>query len=102
MGTPIHFSRATQAVLVVCLVAVLFSTQPVSIQAAPAAQSAAWFNPAWTERMSVLITNPGPAVSDYQLHIPLDSRFHFNQAKPDGSDLRVTDVHWHNPASILD
>ncbi len=90
MGTPIHFSRVTQVVIVACLATLLFSTQPVSIQAAPAAQSAAWFDPDWTERMSVLITNPGPAVTDYQLHIPLDSQFRFSLAKSDGSDLRVT------------
>jgi hypothetical protein len=86
-----HFIRA---VVLLCVTALIISAQPpvtaAAPVAAPVAQSGNWYDPAWTQRMSVLVTNPGPDVTDYQLHVPLDSRFYFNLAKPDGSDLRVT------------
>ncbi len=45
----------------------------------------------WTYACPLTITNPGPALADYQVEVVLDgANFDFEQARPDGADLRVT------------
>jgi uncharacterized repeat protein (TIGR01451 family) len=47
--------------------------------------------PGWTYKIPVTITNPGTAVTDYQVRIDLSTaNFNFAQAKTDGSDIRFT------------
>ena len=50
-----------------------------------------WLDPAWGYRAPVSVSNTGgTALANYQVHVALDSSFHFGHAKSDGSDLRVT------------
>lgn len=51
-----------------------------------------WFGDMWPYRRLVTISNPGAVVlTDYQVKINLNNaNFDFLNAKPDGSDIRVT------------
>jgi len=57
--------------------------------AAPLLAEPGWLLP-WAERVAVTVTNPGQAVSDYQVAVTLGSSFHFTVAQPDGDDVRLT------------
>ncbi|MFO7610521.1 MAG: DUF2341 domain-containing protein, partial [Candidatus Krumholzibacteriia bacterium] len=47
----------------------------------------------WSHARILTVTNPGPALGDYQVRIVLDdANFDFAQAAPDGADLRVTEL----------
>ncbi len=47
----------------------------------------------WTTQIPVSVTNPGPALTDYQVKIELNTaNFDFDLAAPDGADLLFTDV----------
>ena len=90
MNTRAGFRRIFHLVLLVGLAVSVLGSYATNTVAAPAAQSVGWLDPAWTQRTAVTVTNPGPAVSGYQVRITLDSSFNFAAAKPDGADLRVT------------
>ena len=56
----------------------------------PVKAQAAWLAPAWSNRSAVTVNNPGgTTLTDFQVHIVLDSSFDFTKAKSDGSDVRV-------------
>ena len=51
----------------------------------------AWLDPAWNYRRAITISNPGgTALSDFQVHVPLDSSFDYTKAGSNGSDIRFT------------
>jgi uncharacterized repeat protein (TIGR01451 family) len=50
----------------------------------------AWYDPAWSIRRPVTLTNPGSALTDYQVLVTLGSSFDFAHAQANGADLRVT------------
>ncbi|MFO7607812.1 MAG: DUF2341 domain-containing protein, partial [Candidatus Krumholzibacteriia bacterium] len=59
------------------------------LAAAPSAQAL----DGWSHARVLTVTNPGPALADYQVKIVLDdANFDFAQAAPDGADLRVTEL----------
>jgi hypothetical protein len=61
---------------------VLFSTSAYGVS---------WLDPAWSDRSSVTISNPGQSdLTDYEVQITLGSSFPFSSANSDGSDIRVT------------
>ncbi len=90
------FARMMNAVI---LAALLLS--PLGVNAAPVEthnlslppkllmQAASWFDPAWTYRRPVVISNTGLARTDYQVLVTLDSTFAFAHAASDGSDIRI-------------
>jgi VCBS repeat-containing protein len=50
-----------------------------------------WLDPAWSHRSTVSVSNPGGTqLSNFQVHLSLDSTFDFSNAKTDGSDVRIT------------
>jgi hypothetical protein len=50
-----------------------------------------WLDPAWIYRNTVTVSNPGGTqLSNFQVHLSLDSTFNFSNAKTDGSDVRLT------------
>jgi hypothetical protein len=52
---------------------------------------APWMDSAWSQRAPFTVTNAGPMIANYQVSITLDTgSFNFADAKPDGSDIRVT------------
>jgi uncharacterized repeat protein (TIGR01451 family) len=54
-------------------------------------QQGAWYDPGWSYRLPVEISNPCTAEqSEYQVLVELDSSFDFANAQPDGSDLLAT------------
>ena len=64
---------------------------PLSV-AVGANSGTGWFDPDWSYRRPVTISNPcGEEATDYQVQVTLDSTFDFSKALADGSDLRVTD-----------
>ncbi len=77
---------------IVLMVAVMINLVPASILAAPARPSLdAASLPGWANKIPVTITNPGVALTDYQVQINLDTNnFTFNQTNSDGSDIRFT------------
>ncbi len=71
---------------VVCLATVqLLRYLPAQAQSSPA-----WFDSAWAHRIPITVANPGGALSNQQVRIPLDSSFPFAGAGVNGQDLRVT------------
>lgn len=57
-----------------------------------------WYNELWHYRRPVTIYNPGNELQYYQVLIKLNnSNFDFNKAKPDGTDIRITDSSGRNP-----
>ena len=69
----------------------LFGVTIIAIWGSANAHAQAWLDPGWKYRSGVTISNPGAsALTDYQVHITLDSSFDFANAKADGSDIRVT------------
>ncbi|MGD0884643.1 MAG: DUF2341 domain-containing protein, partial [Thermodesulfovibrionales bacterium] len=55
------------------------------------AYGVSWLDPAWSDRISVTVSNPGQSdLTDYQVQITLGSSFPFSSANSDGSDIRVT------------
>ncbi len=90
MSRLIDFKRICRLVLLVGLIVSVLGSYSTNTLAAPMTQSVGWFDPAWAQRTAVTVTNPGPAVSDYQVRVTLDSGFNFAAARPDGSDLRIT------------
>ena len=61
-----------------------------ALAAVPKAANAGWFDPAWGYRRAVTVSNPGQALSGYQVRISLDASFDFSRAQSDGADLRAT------------
>ena len=52
-----------------------------------------WLDPGWSYRRPVLVSCPCDSqASAFQVKVTLDGNFPFAHAKPDGSDLRVTDL----------
>src|SRR5437879_1808341 len=85
LSAPTMRRLLTPTTILVALLAAL----PFPIQAQ---SGAAWLNSAWTYRNPVTINNGnGISLSNFQVHVVLDSSFNFTNAKSDGSDLRVTD-----------
>jgi hypothetical protein len=70
--------------VVAILAFVLFSTL-TSIASLPV-----WLKGGWSHRVPVTIQHSGSVLPDHQVHVQLDRSFAFANAKPDGSDLRVT------------
>ena len=69
----------------------------------PASRVAAqeWYDTGWVFRRPVSIENSsGVELTGYQAQVVLDSSFDFGKAKPDGSDLRVTDGDGITPISF--
>ncbi len=57
----------------------------------PVQAQGAWLDAAWSDRSTVVVNNPGgTTLTDFQVHIVLDSSFDFTKAKSDGSDVRLT------------
>jgi N-acetylneuraminic acid mutarotase len=69
------------AILALSLLAFLSLAGPVA--------GAPWFDPAWSYRRAVTVSNLGQALGGYQVKIGLDASFDFSRARPDGADLRV-------------
>ena len=55
------------------------------------ASAQGWYDASWAYRRSVTVSNPGAtALTDHQVKITLTGSFDFNNAKDDGSDIRLT------------
>jgi hypothetical protein len=50
-----------------------------------------WYNPDWAYRRSVTMSTTCSELADYQVLVTLDGSFDFEQAQPEGQDVRVTD-----------
>jgi hypothetical protein len=75
-----------KGLLITSFLLVFWSPFPASIEAA-----GDWLDPAWLYRSAVTITNPGGAVlSNFQVHVALDSSFDFTKERSDGSSVRIT------------
>ena len=58
-----------------------------------------WFNPGWSFRVPISISNPGSvALTNFQVHVVLTSSFAFANAQSNGNDVRFTSG---NGASLL-
>ena len=59
-----------------CLLLTLLLSMGISIpsSASPAQQDPPWLTPG-AERVAITVTNPGQALTDYQVSVALDSRF---------------------------
>jgi len=71
----------------------LYSDNPNTIGevVTPEQDEPPWYDFAWHYRRSVIISNTGGSLPYYQILVKLDSgNFDFNQAKLDGSDVRLT------------
>ncbi len=54
-------------------------------------EPAPWYNDTWQHRREVTVTNTaGFSLTEYQVMVTLDNSFDFDNAKEDGSDIRVT------------
>jgi hypothetical protein len=80
--------------LATCLLAAFSLMLGVMVQTGMASDSSpSGFDPSWNYQMPIRIDDPaGVSLTDYQVHVQLDSSFNFSKARSDGGDLRFTDA----------